>query len=233
MGSVDLSKNCEEINGLRLQTRDIPVAYHRCPACGLIFSTAFDDFSASDFKAHIYNDDYVQVDPEITAERPEKCATLLINCFGHARDSLRILDYGSGNGALVDLLRSAGFANVHGYDPFLGQDGAQPNGPFDLILCFEVMEHSPTPQDLATALNRLRADTGIIFYSTLIQPDNIDTLGLNWWYLAPRNGHITLHSAQSLPLLWQNCGLRHASASDSIHIAYDQIPDFARNLFGA
>ena len=41
-------------------------------------------------------------------------------------------------------------------------------------------------------------DTGIILISTLLQPGDIDSQGLAWWYAAPRNAHVSLYSSASL-----------------------------------
>ena len=51
------------------------------------------------------------------------------------------------------------------------------------------------------------------------------------WYIAPRNGHISIHTRQSLQTVLERFGLQLASADQSIHCAYRQIPDFARHLF--
>src|SRR5438067_1688909 len=42
----------------------IPVIWHRCSACGFLFTPFFDDWTSEDFKRFIYNDDYDIIDPD-------------------------------------------------------------------------------------------------------------------------------------------------------------------------
>src|SRR5687768_413288 len=115
-GVVDFTKSCEEGRGKILPLSGVPVYYHRCPACGFIFTIAFDDFSPEDFARHVYNDEYILVDPDYTRVRPEANARSIAGAFKGAR-SLRILDYGGGTGVLAEGLRAAGFQDVQTYDP--------------------------------------------------------------------------------------------------------------------
>jgi SAM-dependent methyltransferase len=121
--------------------------------------------------------------------------------FQSSRDNLSILDYGGGNGVLARVLTKAGFRAAT-YDPFT-IFFARPQGRFDLITCFEVLEHSPFPDRTVSDMSRLLADEGIILCSTLTQPSNFDQLGLGWWYAGPRNGHVSLYSRRSLTILFQ------------------------------
>ncbi len=92
------------------------------------------------------------------------------------------------------------------------------------------MEHVPSPGGTASIMAGLLKPDGAILFSTLVQPAGFDTIGLNWWYASPRNGHISLHSRNSLTLLFAAHGLRVFSFSDSTHMAYRQVPAFARHL---
>jgi hypothetical protein len=70
-----------------------------------------------------------------------------------------------------------------------------------------------------------------VLFSTLVQPQDFDGLGLNWWYVGPRNGHISVFSRDALTKAWERHGCRMASFNDLIHVAYRTLPDFARHLF--
>src|SRR5829696_6292592 len=99
-GVVDFHKNCEIARGRQvLALSGIPIYYHRCPACELLFTVAFDHFSNDDFARHIYNDGYSAVDPDYRETRPAGNAQWIIGAFGNSK-SIRILDYGGGNGRL-------------------------------------------------------------------------------------------------------------------------------------
>lgn len=208
----------------------VAVWYYRCAACGFLFTPLADGWSADDFIARIYTNDYARFDPEIAEDRPRANAALIARLFDAHRGSLRILDFGGASGALRDFLRADGFADVASYDPFAGDGGSLPPGPFDLVTCFEVLEHASEPQAMAAALARLAAGDGLILFSTLIQPPDIDIQRLRWWYAAPRNGHISLHTSKSLKALWASAGLSFASFGNSLHLAYRRLPPFAAGL---
>jgi len=115
------------------------------------------------------------------------------------------------------------------YDPF-STFSAPPQGPFDLVTCFEVLEHSPFPDRTVSDMNRLLAGEGIILFSTLTQPANLDELGLSWWYAGPRNGHVSLYSQRALAMLFEKNGLQLVSFSELVHMAFRKLPAFAAHL---
>jgi 2-polyprenyl-6-hydroxyphenyl methylase/3-demethylubiquinone-9 3-methyltransferase len=150
--------------------------------------------------------------------------------FGGARESIRIVDYGGGNGLLASLLQKEGFQAAT-YDPFYADCSALPAERFDLITCFEVMEHVPFPsKTMAEIASLLKDHEGAILFSTLLQPSTFAQMGLNWWYVGPRNGHISLHSRDSLMRLFQKEGMQTASFSDAFHLAFRRLPEFASHL---
>ena len=186
-GVVDFHKNCEIIRQKVLDPSGIPIYYYRCPECQFIFTTAFDGFSKEDFSACIYNSEYILVDPDYHEVRPQAAARLVAELFPVAKPA-RTLDYGGGNGYLAELLRAAYFPHVDVYDPFVPPYATKPTGRYDCVLAFEVVEHSPDPVATFTEMSALLADPGLILFSTLLQPSDIDSQGVNWWYIAPRNG---------------------------------------------
>jgi 2-polyprenyl-6-hydroxyphenyl methylase/3-demethylubiquinone-9 3-methyltransferase len=100
------------------------------------------------------------------------------------------LDYGSGSGIFTNFLKENGFKDVVGYDPYSTPE--RPSRSFDIITCFEVIEHTPNPkQTLQDMLSFAKPETAIIF-STMLQPDTIGVERANLWYIAPRNGHISI-----------------------------------------
>jgi methyltransferase family protein len=227
-GVVDFHKSCLEAQGKSLRLSGKPVYYRRCTACEFLFADEFDDWSTEAFLKHIYNDDYSIVDPDYAAVRPIGNAKVIAQTFQSSREALSILDYGGGNGALARSLTQSGFTAI-AYDPFTAFS-ARPPGRFDLITCFEVMEHSPFPDRTVSDMSCLLADEGIIFFSTLTQPSNFDELGLRWWYVGPRNGHVSLYSRRSLTILFQKHGLGLVSLSDLVHMAFRRLPAFASHL---
>jgi len=227
-GVVDFHKSCIEAQGKCLSLSGKPIYYRRCTACGFLFTDQFDDWSPEAFLKYVYNNDYAVVDPDYLAARPTNNAKAIGQAFQASRASLSILDYGGGSGLFASLLQEQGF-KAGTYDPF-STFSARPQGPFDLITCFEVMEHLPFPDRIVSDMSQLLADEGVIFFSTLTQPSNFAEIGLRWWYIGPRNGHISVYSQRALNLLFEKNGLQVASFSEGVHIAFRKLPAFAAHL---
>jgi 2-polyprenyl-6-hydroxyphenyl methylase/3-demethylubiquinone-9 3-methyltransferase len=227
-GVVDFHKSCMEARGLRLSLSGVPVYYRRCGQCGFTFTDVFDGWKQEEFQRRIYNDDYIRVDPDFVEARPAANARMVAESFPDAKGSIRILDYGGGSGLLAERLREMGFSAAT-YDPFSNFDGV-PKERFDLITCFEVMEHVPQPKETVAAMVSLLKEDGAILFSTLVQPAEFEQIGLGWWYAAPRNGHISLYTAAALARLFKAHGMRVGSFSVALHIAYGRVPAFAAHL---
>jgi SAM-dependent methyltransferase len=208
-----------------------PVYYYRCGTCFFTFTRAFDDWTPDDFARHVYNDDYVRHDPDYAEARPQQYADLLTERFGAWKESLAILDYGSGSGLLERKLRARGFAQVQSEDPFT--QARRIDSQFDLILCVEVFEHVLDPVGLLRDLKKLLRPGGAILLSTLCCTQEVIDNGIaNWWYCVPRNGHISFYSPESLALLAEREQLRYGRLNESVHLMYhEQVPDWLRSFF--
>jgi len=228
-GTVDFNKSCEERRGLLLPSLGIPIAYHRCLRCEFLFTAAMDRFSRQDFLDHIYNSEYVRVDPDYVEHRPLDTAKGFAAAFPARRD-ISVLDYGGGNGRCAQALRSAGFADVTTYDPFVPQFADRPDRQFDCILCTEVLEHSDRPAETLNDIVGLLRPEGLVLFSTLLQPADITGQGVKWWYLAPRNGHISLFTSATLNAVLTPLAFHCRSLSSNIHLAWSHVPAFARHL---
>lgn len=230
LGTVDFNRSCEAARGLHLPPAGRPVEYLHCTGCGFSFAPAFRAWSAADFAREIYNQDYARVDPDHRETRPRASCETLLATFGAAGRSIRHLDYGGGAGRLAELLRGAGWHSTS-WDPFFpGQ--LPPGGRFHLITCFEVFEHVADPPELMQRLVALLDKDGLVLASTLVSDGQLRPgAPLDWWYAAPRNGHISLHSRGSLARLAAGQGLELASFSADIHLFWrGQFPRWARHL---
>ena len=228
-GVVDFHKNCEIYRRKVLEISGVPIYYHRCPGCRFIFTTAFDEFTHEDFRRYVYNEEYLLVDPDYPDARPRANAAVLYHLFSGARPRC-ILDYGGGQGVLAELLQAAGFPQVDTYDPFVPRYAARPTDRFDCVVSFEVVEHSTDPARAFAEMNDCLTDKGLILFSTLLQPIDIDVQGLNWWYAGPRNGHVSLYSRASLEKVVQPLGFKLGSFNENLHVLYREIPEFARHF---
>jgi SAM-dependent methyltransferase len=231
LGAVDFNKSCEEARGLRLPPSGRLVSYVICRQCGFAHAPEFTAWTADDFAREIYNDGYAAVDPDHLETRPRVNAESLLASFARHRPA-RHLDYGGGAGLLSQLLREAGWDSAC-YDPFFDSgDLAATPGTFQLLTCYEVFEHVADVRQLAATLAALLAPDGLILFSTLVSDGELKAgLAPAWWYAAPRNGHISLHSSRSLALLGQQQGLRIASFSPGLHLYWrGEFPAWARHL---
>jgi 2-polyprenyl-3-methyl-5-hydroxy-6-metoxy-1,4-benzoquinol methylase len=59
----------------------------------------------------------------------------------------RVLDYGSGGGVFVDVLKEEGFSHARGYDPYATDEESRksPGNGWDVILSQDVIEHVADP----------------------------------------------------------------------------------------
>lgn len=194
------------------------IYYHRCEGCGFCCAPEIAGWSPDAFARRIYNADYVRFDPDYIDVRPRANARHLVARFG-AQPVFRHLDYGGGAGLLSRLLDEAGWRSTS-FDPFVQVDtDAASLGQFDLITAYEVFEHVPDPRDLVARLAALLAPSGLILFSTLVSDGQVvPGKRLDWWYAAPRNGHISLHTSRSLAILAGGAGLNFASASPGLHV---------------
>lgn len=211
-------------------TSGIEVSYYRCDVCGFAFTRLFDDWTPQDFTRFIYNGDYVKVDHEYADSRPRRMAATAARRLA-GQPHLRILDYGSGSGLFADQMRSRGFANVSSYDPFTSPD--RPNGRFDVVTCHEVLEHTISP--LATMLDiaGFLDPGGCLFFGTSVQPQNFGELRANWWYVGPRNGHVSIYSLHSLARLGQSVGLLLHEGPGGLAFAGSGTSSISRKLLAA
>lgn len=201
---VDFNKSCNQPEVYPFDASGVPVSYFRCSVCRFLFTQFFDDWTPQEFARFVYNEDYIKVDGEYAGIRPEREADAMSRRLAGLKH-LRILDYGSGSGVFADRLRTHGFENVTSYDPF--SSPARPSGQFDVITCFEVLEHTPAPQATLVDIASLVDPSGCVIFSTAIQPPTIGEIRANWWYVAPRNGHVSIYSLNALARLGQGVGL--------------------------
>jgi SAM-dependent methyltransferase len=182
----------------------VSVPYHRCGPCGFLFTPFFDDWLHSDFARFIYNADYAALDPDYASLRPKSTAETMSRVLSEYRDA-RILDYGAGSGVFAECMAELGFPHVTSYDPF--SMPARPSGKFDIAVCIEVIEHSPNPAALVSDVASFLAPESCILLGESLQPAEIDSIRGNWWYIAPRNGHVSTFADRTFVELARQNGL--------------------------
>jgi hypothetical protein len=182
----------------------VAVHYHRCNECGFLFTPFFDNWTSEDFRRFIYNADYTLVDPDYVSIRPISVAGQLARLLDGHQDA-RILDYGAGRGVFAERMAALGFRRVESYDPF--SIPTRPRGRFDIITCTEVIEHIPSPLAAFEDMQSLLMDQSCIILGETLQPPDICTVRGNWWYVAPRNGHVSTFADRTLFAATSRLGL--------------------------
>lgn len=216
---VDLEKSC---SGLAARLSGVSIYYFHCENCGLVFTDFFDSFTPTDWRTVIYNDDYYDVhDPEYEETRPA-WNTLQVAAVTGGPAGIIGLDYGGGNGRTAELLRRRGFV-YESYDPYgLSDLTAERRKSYNFCSAFEVAEHTGDPVGMmADIVERCTDGPLIVLIGTLALDGHIaDPIRLNWWYAAPRNGHITLFSRRALATLGERFGLSLVSLNESQHVFF-------------
>lgn len=135
------------------------------------------------------------------------------------RRDTRIVDVGCGGGELLLALRSAGFTQLSGVDPFIAHDldlgggltvrcaELDPAmGPFDLVMFHHSLEHIADPQRALQAAHSALVPGGrCVVRIPTVSSHAWRHYGVDWCALdAPR--HLCLHSIASIRLLAERCG---------------------------
>jgi 2-polyprenyl-6-hydroxyphenyl methylase/3-demethylubiquinone-9 3-methyltransferase len=201
---TDFNKTCELLRD-PANLAGIPVYYNFCSHCEFLFTTFCDTWSVDDFGRYIYNAEYDLVDPECAEERPLTWAARFATILEKVNHpDYRLLDYGAGSGRMAKAMSERGFHTAT-FDLFTQPQ--RPDGKFDIITCCEVIEHAHDPFALLTDMASLLTDDGMILFTTGLLPSDIAVVGARWWYVGPRNGHVSIFSLKSLATLGQRCAL--------------------------
>jgi hypothetical protein len=191
------------------------VQYYHCPQCGFV-QPEEPYWLKESYSDAITKSDIGLVGRNVSLSGQTK---LLISAFFDDRG--RFLDYGGGYGMFVRLMRDAGL-DFYLYDQYcenlfaksfqVHEPGDQ---PYELVTAFEVFEHLVDPM---AELERIRAfSTNILFTTTLIATPPPPPG--QWWYYGLEHGqHVALYSLRSLEHIAQRFGLHLQSNGTTLHL---------------
>jgi hypothetical protein len=225
LGSVDFNRACDQPGVKHPPPAGRGVAYEMCFECGLFFAPEMCMWPRERFASEVYNEGYLDVDPEYTGARAERNAEWLDGIFG--KQHVTHLDYGGGNGHLAQCLRDRGWDSTS-FDPLVAC--APPQRTFQLITAFEVFEHSPSPRALMSDLLACSDRETVVAFSTAVSDGQQDLL--HWWYTAPRNGHVVMYTRRALRKLLSTGGFRLFSLNDGMHLALRSAPSWFDSISG-
>ena len=229
---LDFSRPCKYEGDQQPRLSGHPVYYYVCFKCGFCFAPEFWSWTQDNFKTQIYNEEYIRFDPDYLEKRPKGNVQFLTRLFEGKVQEITHLDYGGGDGSMSKILSEIGW-DSKSFDPF--EQDAEPLEPpmssFNLVTAFEVFEHVPDVHLLMKNLMRYLSPGGIILFSTLLSDGHISPgQRLTWWYVAPRNGHISIFSTNSLVLLARAYGFQVAVVSEGVFIMYTIPPEWCSHF---
>ncbi len=227
-GAVDFYNQCNNLNE-NIGMNNKKIDYYYCYYCHFMFAPEMCNWGAGEFKEKIYNEHYHIVDPHSVSFRANHNQTMIMNNFPHLKSDIKHCDYGAGNGLLSQLLRDSGYVSK-AFDPFYGVNEISAGEKFNLITAFEVFEHHPRPHELFTNIFNLCEDECLIFATTLTSDNYLETDGINWQYLLPRNGHVSIYSRLTLSAIARHYNYEFLSVNELSHLFFKTIPNFAKHI---
>lgn len=226
----------------RLGRRVLPVSaervpYHRCPHCGFIFTTFCDAWTADDFRTRIYNADYGKVDYDpniakgVTATIAYGIGQNIAALLKGAQGKIRLLDFGAGGnpGRVGQALIDSGF-DVTSYEPYFADGARAIAGLYDVIYLVEVIEHCHDPLAVAQLIARHLPEHGLLYIETMLHDHPAPDTVFDSWYIAPRNGHISIFTPHALTILFRKVGINIFQSVFGV-FGFKKLPDFPNAVF--
>lgn len=139
--------------------------------------------------------------------------------IGRGVDHYRGLDYGGGNGAYTELLSEHNIV-FKSHDPYDFSNVDFDTGKsFNIISCFEVLEHTTTPIDTMLDMISFSSDEAVFVMSTQLSDKFCnDKTRCEWTYIGPRNGHVSIYSRKSIAFLAKKFGFYARTVGNGLHI---------------
>jgi len=119
----------------------------------------------------------------------------------------KILDYGCGNGLLVNDLLGAGL-DAQGYDKFNPMFDKLPNATFDVVSMIEVIEHLSYPFEELDEIRDILKPGGVVYIETSFVDiaKEFEISLKEYEYVNPTIGHATIFSHKGLDILMRQIG---------------------------
>ena len=176
-----------------------------CPDCGLVFVPSEYWLSEDDERARYAhhdnspsNEGYVKFLGQVAR---------VVEGLGVAR----VLDFGSGeNAVLVDILRQRGFDCV-AYDPLYGKGQAALGNRYDVVVACEVIEHLRDLRGEMGTLKDCLSPGGRVVVRTQCYPSVADVP--TWWYARDAT-HLNFFTERTLSFAAGLCGLHCQRTSE-------------------
>jgi hypothetical protein len=218
IGDVDHLRVASDQEKYPLGKGEKIINYVQCGDCGFLFTEYFDEFDDKDWARKIYNEEYYnKVDVEYSEIRPSRQSRYLSLVLFPWKEMICI-DYGAGNGMMAEKLRAKGY-RFFSWDPF-GMEVLKSSLPdnADFIAAFEVFEHHTNPiAMIKDMLSMSKNKNLVLFIVTSVLPKKYENNPLEWGYIGPRNGHISLATNSSMKKIASLLNLKYVGFNN-VHI---------------
>ena len=190
------------------------ISYFKCSNCGFVQTE--DPYWIEES----YSDAINRTDVGYVARNQvlAKVTKALINRFFDK--NAKYLDYGTGYGLFVRLMRDFGF-DFYGQDKYCDIVFAKDfeiednEKGFELVTAFELFEHLENPYE---EMKKITGYSNNIFISTEFYPASSPKPG-EWWYFGLEHGqHLSLYTKKSLEALGEKYGLNLYTNGKNIHL---------------
>jgi len=201
-----------------------------------------DSWTPEQFATDIYNAEYCLADGvvpgyELGKEDPRQTISYangsqIASFFMGARDQIKVIDYGAGGnpGNTGLALLDKGF-DLTSYEPYMVENASELKyHQYDLIIAIEVFEHCQNLAELGTVMSKMLSRDGVIWIQTLLHPHPSGDDILNSWYIAPRNGHISIFTLPALTWLFRQYGINIVQNAFGL-FGFKNLPRFPNLLF--
>ena len=196
--------------------RKYSLAYYKCTHCGFIQT------DSPFWLEEAYSSAITKQDIGLIARNLYIAPILSSLIKKYYRKNGKFIDFGGGYGILTRIMRDKGF-DFKQYDTYCDNifaDGFNVAAPrqipdYELLTAFEVFEHLVDP---LRELEGMLKWSSSIFFSTELQPPNINSLG-DWWYIMPETGqHIAFYTIKSLQIMAEKNGLNFYTNGFNLHL---------------
>jgi len=156
----------------------------------------------------------------------------------------KILDVGCGSGELLLSMKSCGFDNISGADPYIEKhinykcglqihkkDLKDLNEKYDLIMMHHSFEHMPSPLETLIDINNLLNNKGFLIIRVPVASCYAwRKYGINWVQLDPPR-HFFLHTTNSIQYICKKSGFELVKVKyDSDHFQFTGSEKYLRSL---
>jgi len=197
-------------------------SYIQCSVCHSLFTTSFPSQKTITEKTNRWASSICSTS---VVKKATKDIKKRIELIKKETKGKTLLDVGCGDGSFLLAVKNGSFT-VSGMDiakPFqeyLSKQGISmysslktiPSRLYDIVTCFDVIEHTTNPEDFIEELHRITKPKGYLLLTTPNAGSvSARVLGKRWWVLGPE-GHYVLFSVQSLQNFLEGNGYKIISA---------------------